>query len=455
MRNEVPTREARPGAARRLVYAAPACLLCAAALQAQAPAGLQQVLERLDRLEQQNRALAEEVHALRQQLAAARSTEPAPLAERVAVQEARTEELAETKVEASERFPIRITGMALFNTFLNSKSASGGEYPTYASSAGARSAGAGFRQTTIGLEYHGPRAFGDGKVRGSVAMDFFGGTGGALDQILRLRTAVVGIDWNSRSVEGGLEKPLISPRDPDSLAQVGVSPLSGAGNLWLWSPQVRFEQKVPLGAGLLRAQVAAIETTESVPGAPATGYSAEYEDRRPGVEGRFEFSRGTERRIEIAPGFHRSTTHYSGASIPSSVFSLDWFARPVAALDFKGAFFAGENVTPLGTGGYRQGFALSGWGDAHAVHSRGGWAQLTVRATARLAFHVFSGAQDDRNSDLRAGSIARNMVYGANFFYRLAPNVIVSLESTQARTNYLGAGTLLNNHYDLALAYLF
>jgi hypothetical protein len=39
--------------------------------------------------------------------------------------------------------------------------------------------------------------------------------------------------------------------------------------------------------------------------------------------------------------------------------------------------------------------------------------------------------------------------------YKLAPNVIAAIELSQARTSYLTSGLRLNNHYDLALAYLF
>ena len=62
---------------------------------------------------------------------------------------------------------------------------------------------------------------------------------------------------------------------------------------------------------------------------------------------------------------------------------------------------------------------------------------------------------DDRNADLRAGGIGRNFALGSNFFYRLAPNLIMSFEALQLRTTYLGVGNRLNNHYDLAFAYLF
>jgi len=345
--------------------------------------------------------------------------------------------------------------MALFNTFLNTRSENDAQYPTLASADGLRSAGASLRQTTIGLEYNGPRAFAGGKVRGSVFMDFFGGTGRTLDQTVRLRTTAIGIDWKNQSVEGGLEKPLISPRDPDSLAQVGVSPLSGAGNLWLWIPQIRFEQRLSFSGNTLRAQVAAVQTSESLPDAVDDTYTPTYEGRRPGIEGRLEFARGEVRRVEIAPGFHRSISHAAGLSFPSDIFSVDWLLRPLSVLDFKGTFFTGQNVTPLGTGAYRQGYTLYDSEYGHSVHARGGWAQFTVRATPRLSFHVFSGIEDDRNSDLHAGAIGRNWAYGANFYYRLAPNVLASFETTQTRTSYIGGNPLLNNHYDLALAYSF
>ena len=39
--------------------------------------------------------------------------------------------------------------------------------------------------------------------------------------------------------------------------------------------------------------------------------------------------------------------------------------------------------------------------------------------------------------------------------YKLAPNVIAALEAAHTRTGYLPSLLRLNNHYDLALAYLF
>ena len=111
---------------------------------AQTTPELRQILERLDRLESENKSLREEVRALREQLigtapveAAVEGDGPArsvpTLAERVDMQERRIEEQAQTKVEASQRFPVRFTGMALMNTFYNSRQNGGADMPTVAS----------------------------------------------------------------------------------------------------------------------------------------------------------------------------------------------------------------------------------------------------------------------------------------------------------------------------------
>jgi hypothetical protein len=253
----------------------------------------------------------------------------------------------------------------------------------------------------------------------------------------------------------GVEKPIFNPREPSSLAQVGVSALTGAGNLWLWLPQARFEQDVSFARGTgLRAQIGVLQTREVGPYTGST-FNATVEAARPALEGRFEFFHrfDDERRLEFAPGFHTSQTHAGGVSVPSRVFSLDWFFNPWRRAEFTGAFYTGRNVTPLGAG-YQQGFGAYG-GALEAVGSRGGWAQLTLRAAPRVDIHLFSGQQDDANEDLVAGRIGKNLLFGGNVFIRLAPNVLLGPEVTQLRTVYIGQGVRINNHYDLALAYLF
>jgi hypothetical protein len=416
-------------------------------------------VERLDRLERENRAMAEEIQALRAELTAAHGSQSAPaetLEEKVDTQGQRIEEQAQTKVESSQKFPITLTGMALVNAFVNSRQNGGADYPTAASAAGGSDrAGATVRQSIIGLEYHGPQTFWGGAVHGSLFMDFYQGAA-PLEQWIRLRTATIRMDWKTRSVKLGVDKPIFNPRDPDSLAQVGVSPLTGAGNLWLWMPQIRLEQDVSLGESSgVKAQVGAVETHETNPYV-ATGSTGKIEAVRPGIEGRVMawHKLDDNRRLEIAAGFHASTTHADGFSIPSNLVSLDWFFNPWKRLEFSGVFFSGQNVSNLGTGVINQGYYIY-YNSAEAIDSAGGWGQITIHTFRRLDFHLFTGQQDYQAGDLRQGSVTRNLLFGGNLFFRVAPNVLFGPEITQTRTFYLGEGLRINNHYDMALAYLF
>jgi hypothetical protein len=419
-----------------------------------------QILDRLSRLEEQNRNLANEVHALREQLAAPTAAAPAepPVAERLDVVENRVQEQAQTKVEASQRLPIKLTGTFLFNAFLNghySASASGNDqYPTVAQPiAGPGSAGATFRQSVIGLQFNGPTWAG-AKIGGAAYVDFFSGSSVSLNHIVRLRIATLDFAWKNTTLTFGQDKPIIAPREPNSLAQLGVSPLTGAGNLWLWQPQARIEQRFAFGESAgLNAQLGIFQTSEASNTVPAQ-YLATQARGRPGWEGRFNFWRdfGSHRRIEIAPGVHYSTSHVAGETVPSNIFSVDWLIAPFSKLDFSGAFFDGRNVSGLGS--LRQGYSFFGE-EIVPIHATGGWAQISVPATARLTFNVYSGEEADRARDLIAGAIHRNLVTAGNIIYRFAPNVLGSVEISRTSTDYFMFGTRLNNHYDLALAYLF
>lgn len=436
---------------RRILLFCSLCLAPPVAAQDQ----IRAILDRIEKLEQENRALRTELDELRGRI----SPQPAPAAptleERVEVQESRTAELAQTKVEASSRFPITITGMALFNAFSNTRNSGGSQYPTSASLTPSPANGGGtFRQSILGFRFQGPTVAGGGKVSGSLYTDLWAGSDSSLNHLLRLRTATLQVDWKNTTVMAGQEKPLISPREPNSLAQVGVSPLTSAGNPWLWQPQVRLEQRLALGESSgLRLQGALFQTSEGRTSIPDE-YAATVDPSRPGLQGRFELWRdfGQGRRIELAPGFHYSKSHVYGYTVPSRIFSFDWMLRPLASLDFSGLFFSGRNIAPLGA--LRQGYQFIR-GDPRAVHTIGGYGQLAWRPTSRLTFNAFTGQQDDRNRDLLAGRTAKNLIFGANTLYRIAPNVIVSFEGSNIRTHSIGGSLRTVTHYDIAVAYLF
>jgi hypothetical protein len=285
-------------------------------------------------------------------------------------------------------------------------------------------------------------------------MDLWGGTSNSLNHLVRLRVATLRVDWKNQSFVVGQDKPIISPRDPSSLAQVAFSPLTSAGNPWLWQPQARFEQRFTWGETTgLRAQAGVYETSE--PTASAGLYAASLSTARPALEGRFLFWRnlGSGARIEIAPGFHTSETHVAGVSVPSRLFTTDWLIQPTPKLQWTGMFFTGENAA--GIGALRQGFTIFGNDNIQAVGTAGGWTQLAYFITHRLTLNAYAGQESNRPEDLLHGEVTRNFAYAGNLIYQLGPNVLLGWEASQVRTSFLGTMPRLANHYDLALAYLF
>jgi hypothetical protein len=402
------------------------------------------ILARLEKLESENRELKQEVKQLRE-LVEGKPSVP----ERLDIVERRVEEQAQTKVEAPSRFPLELTGTALFQTFYNTKGANSIDVPTTAAASPGRAAGgATVRQSIIGLRYHGPQTLWGGKISGSLMMDFWDGNTEGATTPFRIRTADFTVDWASRSVSLGLMKPLISPHNPNSMAYIGITPLTSAGNLWRWQPQVRFEQR----AGWFKGQAAVMQTNEDSTGAPANLLSSR---RRPSLELRAAAAKSFagDRSFEIGVGTHMSESRVGSQSLPSRIVSADWLVTPLSKLTLTGTFFNGENVHHLGS--LRQSFRIAANGFATTVHSTGGWAQISVAATSRITFNGFAGIHDDRDSDLNRGQNGRNRNAGANVMYRMAPNVVLTFEGLQIRSNYVGTVNRRMNRYDLSIAYLF
>jgi hypothetical protein len=424
-------------------------------------AAIQTILQRLAALEDQNRQLLEEVHALRQEIVASRpATQPAPeaavsasqppLDERVDVAERRIEEQSQTKVEAAHKFPVTLTGMFLFNAFSNT-----GPYdaPNYSYlPTGPSASGGTLRQTSIGLQFQGGSLPGGGTVGGNLIMDFFEP---ASQGWLRIRTGDLSLDWQNRSFSVGQYSPLISPYQPSSFAEVGITPLAGTGNLWLWLPQARYEERLHLSKlSGITGQVAVLETQETY-GQPGSEYAGSLDPNRPAIEGRIAFWHkfDDERRLEIGSGFHVSSTHVDGISVPSRVYSIDWLAIPWSRLTLSGTVFRGQNFSNLG--GAAPGFAVADGYQAVPIHGGGGWAQASTQLAKRLTLNIFGGIQANRVSNLQYDDIVQNLSYAGNLMYRISPNVIISFEALQARTRQLSEEEQVRNRYDLALAYLF
>jgi hypothetical protein len=423
---------------------------------------VQKILDRLDALEKQNEALLAEVKELRETVKSAQTASAAPterLEEQVEVHGQQIKDLAQTKISSSQRFSMSLTGMFLFDSYLFTGPTSSGYFPTYSTSPfGESSAGATLRQSIIGLDFSGPRLPGDGRVHGSLSMDFFAQVENAqtgYDDIFRIRRGIVSFDWKNRSVIVGQDKSLIAPLQPTSFAQVGIPPLSGAGNLWLWRPQVRYQERIPLSSATQATfEAGVLETNERYSAAYLPG-NAYIEPARPAIQGRFELQHNwsEETRIEVGFGAHASESHVNGQSVPSRVFSIDALYKPLQKLELSGTIFYGKNFANLG--GEPPGVTVRRDGAVIPIRGGAGWVQVALPVTSRLTFDVWAGRQANNSHDLNSYEIYRTLSYAGNVLYRLSPNVIIGFEGGKDELENYHLHQLLTNRYDATIAYLF
>ena len=201
----------------------------------------------------------------------------------------------QTKVETFSKYPLRLSGIILFNAFSNAGVVDDIQPPTIAlprfPGGSHGSTGATLRQTLLTLDGTGPR-IGGARSSAQVSVDFFGGVSdntygySSSAGSLRMRQTWVNLDWYKTMAQAGYTTPLISPLSPTSFATVAQPGMAGSGNLWTWSPQVQVEQRIPL------SEQRRIGLEFGLIDPPASSYTSTQLDspveasRHPGYEGR-------------------------------------------------------------------------------------------------------------------------------------------------------------------------
>jgi hypothetical protein len=391
------------------------------------------------------------------------------LEEQVEINTARIREHAQTKVESDSRFPVRISGMILANFHYNSDDLQRTQ-PLVAPSSLNRLAGgtfgSTFRQTRLGLAVNGP-SFAGGKTSGEIELDFYGGTVGQVEGdvlgALRIRTAAMRVDWAQSTLTIGQETPAISPRNPTSIAGVWYAPLSGAGNLWQWRPQIRYEHRFRAGEAkewIVQGSVLP-PFGESYLGLPTRG--------TPALEARTAWRHqiDEDRTLEIGGGAHYDHRSFNfGHSVNGYIVSGDWLVPLGSRFELSGELYHGRGVTLGDQSGGRidRAYSFSGspedaYTTVRAVRSSGGWIQLSTRLRSNLEMNLAYGQEDPDNTDLRFGVTTdstryKNQVGSINFIYELRPSFLISLEYRRLLTDY-NSGRGRNNHVNLAFGYVF
>lgn len=365
---------------------------------------------------------------------------------------------ASSALRTRSRVSLEFTGRALMHLVRNDGRTNNVDVPTFARADSGNGPQGGLamtiRQTTLGLAFQATEVLG-GTFTGDLDVDFFGGqqpsSGGRTFPLVRLRTARAQLGWTHGFVLAGQEQPLITGLDPVSLASVGTPGFAGAGNLWLWLPQLRAGVHT---AGRVRVGLegAVLAPTS---GDPAAGFDTQFDPAErtgtPFVQGAVRLEWGEEeRRGTVTVGLHHGevldgadATHDSKAVAVSARVPLG------ARLELRGEWYEGQLVRGLGGGAVGQAFGTGGAPVRTAAH----WLQANVQAAPRILLGAGWGVDLPKAIDLPPAR-ERNAVTEAHVHWRPAGPLVLGLEWRSLATRY-AAGTATTQHLNLAVGFEF
>ncbi len=389
----------------------------------------------------------------------------------------------QTKVESASKYRVRLSGIVLFNLFGNSGSVDNQDVPSWATlpnpgdSSG--SVGGTLRQSIIGLEAFGPDLFG-AHTSANINFDFGGGFpavyNGVDSGLVRLRTGAIRLDWTNTSVVAGQDQLFINPIAPTSFASLIVPPLSYAGNLWAWTPQLRVEHRFKLSNdSTVSVQGGFLDNLTGEP--PANYYiyyrsaTAGEQSRQPAYAARVAYSHpmlGQTFTIGASGyysrqnwGFDRIINGWAGivdANLPlGKMFTL------------SGSFYRGAAIGGLGAALGRSvdynGLLSNPTTEVDALNAVGGWAQLKYRATPKLEFNGAFGQDSPFADDVRyfgdeamsyapATYTANRTAFG-NVIFRPRSDLLFAAEYRRLRTFTIYDSSYQAGQVNLSMGVLF
>ena len=376
--------------------------------------------------------------------------QPDPRVEMIANQVA---ELAQSKVESTSKFPVKVFGTIHSHAFANSGESNWMDVPNLVQPRPADGRTGTFsatmRQTRVGFTADGPMV-GGARTSGVLAFDFFAGIPGfQTGQVMGLPRLLVGfarIATDRVAFQAGQDHVILAPRDPSSLAALAFPLLFRSGNLYLRAPQARFEAaftpQLRLTTGLL-APVGGDLTGEDyrfVP--PALGGER---SRHPAVQAHLGYASDAAadaaRRIAIGVSGHFGRERRAGRRDESWAGAVDFAARR-DWIGIAGEVFAGENVDAFGGG------------TGLEPRTAGGWAEVQLFPTAKLAAAA-GGGVDRLRGNLRASPRRRNRTAFANFKYSLTPEIDAGIEYNWLATLPGTGDERRNHHVDWVMVFRF
>lgn len=462
----------------------------------QLTAAVARAQSQMDSYQKQLQELQKQLSELQSQLAAENAHLPAPatspqnpaasasatatasaveeIRERQAIQDSQIATHEQTKVETESKYPLKLSGLVLFNGYVNTRQVDVSVAPTYAINGGG-STGLSVRQTVLGLDARGPHLFG-ATSHADVRIDFFASgvqSSYAASGLLRLRTAHAGLKWQNTEAFIQQDRSFLVPNAPSSLIAVAQPEFSWSGNLWTWNPQIGVSHQIDVrDSARLKFQAGVIDVADPQwPGAaPGTATISRAERSRwPGTEARISFASGD---VDAGPEFGVSG-YFSPHRTTGNVRFNAWAGAVDLRLPITRHFafttnaYRGAALGGLGGGGYVDYVDLyAGTAEvARSLDDVGGWAQLKSKVGERLEFNAGYGIDNPFAKEIRASiltpdysiypGLARNRSTFGNVIYSPSSYLLFSIEYRRLWTNFAVGPTNFSDVIGIGAGYRF
>ncbi|MGH9573819.1 MAG: type IV pilus assembly protein FimV [Candidatus Acidiferrales bacterium] len=388
----------------------------------------------------------------------------------------RLQQLTQTRVESGSKFSLKLSGMFLLNTIINSGRVDNFDLPRVAISGTTPFGSTGFslRQSVIGIEGNGPQIVG-AKTSADIQGDVWGGLGygESVSGIMRLRLARMRMDWAHTSIIGGLDTPFFSPDSPTSYLTVAEPGFSAAGNLWTWAAQLRVEQRFDAKISQFRAEAGILGIPSYVPSLSGNRVPSPNESSRQPVyavrlsaNGRDDshpYSVGVAG-IYLRQRFPGPTTITGGGGM------IDWNIPLFSRLEVSGEMFAGKGLDGFGAvpapvvaqTDYTE-YITNSAAALAGIPSFGGWSQLKFRINSRDEINLAFGGVGRKSSDFQEAAlndpVLQNLAFKngslvINYIFRPRSDLVFSAEYRRLQT-YRISGQANAGETGLTAGFLF
>jgi hypothetical protein len=353
---------------------------------------------------------------------------------------------AAPEVKVSSKYNIKLYGKIKFDSIYDTNNMGREDFITYVpkTATGEDKATFNVRDTRFGIAITGP-ALNGWTPSGRFETDFYG-TDASSNGQLRIRLAYIDMEKGGTLIRVGQDWTPIASLNPTT---VDFAILGYNGNLWNRVPQVTLRQTLGSGLdGLLTVYRG--KWSDDDLGAPS---ALNTQIHMPWIGAKVSYSAAlfSDQKSYFALGGAVRHGEAGDNDVTPYLAALE-VKIPISIVELMGEAYMGQGLGfeyfHNGVGANYGAFNAKG----HAILSRGGWLQASVKPVKDVTFNVGYGMDDPKNADAGSDFFQQSRYAFGNVFIQLFKDISAALEAAQVNTDW-ATGDKHGTRYQASLIY--